>query len=270
MSFYIRKYSGEKQRFDLDKFRRSLFKAGASQDIANRIISYVEQARPKNTKQLHNITLQFLQEHEQPVADRYNLKRALMEFGPHGFPFEKFVAQIFRAQGYTVETDVIVPGFCVEHEVDVVANNNSGYQMIECKFHNRAGIKTDVKVSLYIQARFEDIIARDENKKFKQAWLVTNTKLTSEAIKYSECKNITVISWAYPSQNNLAHLIQQYSLFPITTLTSLNKYQKQSLLEQGVVLCKDTVNQRANLERAGLKPAEIDKLLQEAQAVCRV
>ncbi len=270
MSFYIRKYSGEKQRFDLDKFRRSLFKSGASDAIANSIIDYVEQVHPTSTKQLQQITLQFLQKHAPPIADRYNLKRALMEFGPHGFPFEQFVAHLFKAQGYEVETDMIVPGSCVTHEVDVIASKNNNYEMIECKFHNKPGLKTDVKVSLYVQARFEDIYGRDENKKFKQAWLITNTKLTTEAIKYSECKNINLISWDYPHTNNLAQLIQHYNLFPITTLTSLNRYQKGILLQNGLVLCKDAPTQRPLLARAGLKAGEIDALLQEAHAVCKI
>ena len=171
MSFYIRKYSGEKQRFDLDKFRRSLFKAGATEQIANTIIDQVMQIRPNSTKKLHEITTKLLQQQALPVADRYNLKRALMEFGPHGFPFEKFVAHLFVAQGYSVQTDVVISGFCVDHEVDVVASKNSNQLMIECKFHNRPGIKSDVKVSLYIQARFEDIRSRDQNKEFQQAWL---------------------------------------------------------------------------------------------------
>lgn len=269
MSFYIRKFSGEKQRFDLDKFRRSLFKAGASQEIANTLIDYVQKLRPKSTKQLHEITTQFLQQHAPPIADRYNLKRALMDFGPHGYPFEKFVAHIFAEQGYTVETGVIIPGFCVDHEVDVVAHTNNEYAMIECKFHNRPGLKTDVKISLYVQARFEDIYARDENKKFKQAWLVTNTKLTTEAIKYGECKNIHLLSWSYPEANNLAQLIHHYNLFPITTLTSLSRYQKNLLLKNDFVLCKDTYDKRA-LEKLGLKPAEIDKIVQESLAVCKV
>ncbi len=270
MSFYIRKYSGEKQRFDLDKFRRSLFKAGASQEIANTIIEQVERVRPKSTKQLHDITIQFLQKHALPIADRYNLKRALMEFGPHGFPFEKFVAHIFAAQGYDVKTGVIISGFCVDHEVDVVASKNNDHFMAECKFHNRPGIKSDVKVSLYVQARFEDIRARDENKNIRQAWLVTNTKLTSEAMKYGECKNIQLLSWSYPDTNNLPHLIGKYNLFPITTLTSLNRYQKGLLLQNGLVLCKDMQTERATLEKTGLKPHEIDNIVQESLAVCKI
>lgn len=270
MSFYIRKFSGEKQRFDLNKFRRSLFKAGASEDIADTIVEYVQQVHPKSTKELHEITTQFLQKNAPPIADRYNLKRALMEFGPHGFPFEKFVAQIFQAQGYTVATDVIVSGFCVDHEVDIIATKNNDHNMIECKFHNRPGLKSDVKVSLYVQARFEDIRARDENKNIRHAWLVTNTKLTSEAIKYGECKNIQIIGWSYPESNNLAQLIHQYNLFPITTLTSLNRYQKNLLLRSGLVLCKDAQSQRAALEKTGLKPEEIDAIIQESTAVCKV
>ncbi len=147
--------------------------------------------------------------------------------------------------------------------------------MIECKFHNRVGIKSDVKVSLYVQARFEDI--RDSWEKnpyheneFHQAWIITNTKFTSQAIKYGECKKMKLISWAHPKPNGLAQLITKYKLFPITTLTSLNRYQKQTFLKSGFVLCKDARDHKKTLQQLGLKPRQIEKIIQEAQAVCKI
>ena len=121
MTFYIRKSSGEKQRFNLHKFRRSLFKAGAKERTISSIIEQIKKAKPKSTQEIHKLATTLLQKEAPPVADRYNLKRALMELGPHGYSFEKFIAQLFSYQGYKTEANVIIAGSCVEHEVDVVA-----------------------------------------------------------------------------------------------------------------------------------------------------
>jgi transposase InsO family protein len=272
---YIRKSSGEKQRFNLHKFRRSLLKAGAQEKDITTIIHRIKKEKPKSTQRIHEIATEMLQKQNPPVADRYNLKRALMELGPHGYPFEKFVAHLFSLQSYKTETNRVVPGACVDHEVDIVANKNNHHYMIECKFHNRIGMKSDVKVTLYVQARFEDIRDAWEQKEhgreeYHQAWVATNTQFTSEAIRYGECKNMQLLGWGYPAKDSLAELIQKYDLFPITTLTSLTKYQKRTFLKKGLVLCKDARSHKKMLENMGLKPREIQKIISEAEAVCKL
>ena len=275
MTFYIRKSSGEKQRFDLDKFRRSLVKAGAKEKEVNYIIQQIKQKRPKSTRKIHEIATKLLQERAPAVADRYNLKRALMELGPDGYPFEKFIAKLFEYQGYKVENNPIIPGACVDHEVDISAQKKDRHFMIECKFHNRVGMKSNVKVALYIYARFEDIRDAWEADPqhlhaFHQAWIVTNTKFTTEAIKYAECKDMKLLAWAYPKHGSLVQLVEKYHLFPITTLTSLTKYQKRIFLKKGFVLCKDAQKHVKTLQKLGLTSREIKKIVTESEAVCDV
>lgn len=274
--FYIRKTSGEKQRFDLDKFRRSLFKAGAQPKEIDYIVSQVLKERPKNTQTLHQLATKLLSQKSPAIADRYNLKRALMDLGPDGYPFESFVAQIFKRLGYTTATDEIVSGACVDHEVDVTAQKDAQHLMIECKYHNRPGLKCDVKITLYVQARFEDIRNAWEAQKhgktshFHAAWLATNTQFTTEAIKYAECKGMNLLGWGYPAQNNIAQLIEQYNLFPITTLTSLSRAQKKQLLKRGLVLCKDARTHENSLKAIGLAPSEIHQIIKESEAICKL
>ncbi len=275
MTFYIQKSSGEKQRFDLPKFRRSLFKAGAKEKEINHIIQQIKKDHPKSTQKIHEIATKFLQEKNPAVADRYNLKRAIMELGPDGYPFEKFIGQLFVAQGFEIETNVIIPGACVEHEVDVTAREKKNHFMIECKFHNRVGLKSNVKVSLYVQARFEDIrdawqASPQHEHEFHQAWIVTNTKFTSEATKYAECKNMKLMSWAYPEHQSLAALVEKHDLFPITTLTSLTKHQKRTFLRNGLVLCRDARKHQKMLQKLGLKPREITRIVSESEAICQL
>ena len=277
MTFYIRKSSGEKQRFDLDKFRRSLFKAGAKEKEVEYIVSQIKKEHPKSTKKIHELATTLLQRRAPAVADRYNLKRAIMELGPDGYPFEQYVAQLFERQGYTTITNSIVPGACVEHEVDITAQKGEHHIMVECKFHNRMGLKSDVKVTLYVQARFEDIRdaweANPDHKNtshFHHAWVATNTQFTSEGIKYAECKEMKLLGWGYPAKDSLAQLVEKYDLFPITTLTSLTKSQKRQFLKKGFVLCKDARKHVKTLQSLGLSMPEIKKIVAEAEAVCKL
>lgn len=275
MIYNIRKSSGETQRFDLHKFRRSLLKAGASEKTIDTIVTALHKKRPSSTKKIHELTLELLKQYAPAIADRYNLKHSLMEFGPEGYSFEQYVSHILAAMGYEVETNIIMLGACITHEVDIVAKTEAEYGIVECKFHNRRGPKSDVKVALYMQARYEDIRdARKKNpyitEKKSSIWIITNTKFTSEAIKYGMCKNMKLISWDYPEHGSLADLITKYNLFPITTLTSLNKQQKQSLMMHNIVLCKDIDKEIERLEKLGMSKKEIDKILREAKAVCKI
>ena len=275
MPFYIRKSSGEKEEFSIKKFRRSLRRSGADAKTIEKIIARVKKEKPKSTKKLHELATQLLQKYQPPIADRYNLKRALMELGPAGYPFELFVAQLYAHQGYKVLSNQLVNGFCVDHEVDIIAEKGKQHVMIECKFHNRPGLKSDVKVSLYIQARFEDIRDAWERNpqhphEFHQVWLVTNTRFTSEAIKYGECKNIKLVSWAYPENKGLAIMIDSLGLHPITTLTSLTKQQKRSFIKEGLILCKDAQKHITMLKRLGFSKRAIEKIVAESEAVCHL
>ena len=99
-------------------------------------------------------------------------------------------------------------GACVSHEIDVIAEKTTAALVIECKFHNQPGTKSDVKVALYVQARFEDIQKQwqkqpEPSRKFHEVWLATNTKLTSDAIQYASCVGLKAIGWDYPPNNGL-------------------------------------------------------------------
>lgn len=275
MPFYVRKSSGEKEEFNIKKFRRSLRKSGADAKTIEKIIARVKKEKPKSTKQIHELATQLLQKYQPPIADRYNLKRALMALGPAGYPFELFVAQLYKHQGYKVATNQVVNGFCVDHEVDIIAKKGKQHVMIECKFHNRPGLKSSVKVPLYIQARFEDIRDAWERNpqhphELHQAWLVTNTRFTSEAIKYGECKNIKLISWAYPENKGLARMIDSLGLHPITTLTSLTKQQKRAFIKEGFILCRDARKHLTLLKRLGFSKRAVEKIVAESEAVCQL
>ncbi len=187
-----------------------------------------------------------------------------MEFGPTGYPFEDYVAEILKSEGYKTDVRQILKGKCISHEVDIVAQKNNIKSIIECKFHNSMGTHTQVHVSLYTKARFDDLM---DMHKLNDVWLVTNTRITPDALSYALCSNIKVISWNYPANEGLRDLIEKSKLHPITVLTTLSQSQKQSLLNNHIVLCK---NISGNLELLNLPEEKKKSVLQEAEFVCRV
>lgn len=272
MAFYITKYSGEKELFNIHKFRRSLKRAGASPAIIEELMQELQKNPSiRSTHDIYAFAFNRLKEHSPALAARYNVKKALFELGPTGFPFERFVALIFKGQGYQTETDQLVQGKCVEHEIDIVANKKKRTFMIECKFHNQQGIKSDVKVPLYVKARFEDIQQHTDSRArlFHEAWLVSNTNFTTQAIEYAQCAQINLLSFSYPEKNNLAELIDRLGLHPITALASLTTDQKKELISQGLVLCKDVPYHTGLLKKIGISSQKVLQITQQAQAVCQ-
>jgi len=208
MPFFIKKSSGKKEEFNIKKLHLSLRKSGANSKLIEQIIEEIKKQKLRSTKTIHQFVTQILTKKSPSVAARYNLKRALMELGPTGYPFEQFVAHIFTAQGYETMTNQIINGNCVDHEIDITAKKANKHFMIECKFHNRIGLKTNIKVILYIQSRFEDVRIEWEQKprdshEFHRAWVVTNTRFTSKAIKYAECMDIKLLGWKYPKNQGI-------------------------------------------------------------------
>lgn len=271
------KASGETEPFSEEKMRRSLEKAKASEATARRVVDRIKQEfkSGSRTKDIYSRAFSLLKTYERPVAARYSLKRAIMELGPEGHSFENLVGEIFRAQGYTVNVSAIVQGECIAHEVDVVAQKEGRHLMVECKFHNRQGLRSDVKVALYVQARFEDIQKQwqrdpSHGREFHEAWLITNTQLTSEAVQYALCVGMRAVGWNHPAKGNLQNFIEEAGLHPLTCLTTLSGNNKRALLGAGISLCKDVVKDRNLLKRIGLSDAKISRVEQEIGLVCRL
>ena len=107
-------------------------------------------------------------------------------------------------------------------------------------------------------------IREGDNFKFHQGWIVTNTRFSTEAIKYGECAGLKLMSWDYPENNSLSDQINKYGLFPITSLVTLSKKDKERLLEREFVLCKDICDNPAILTEAGIDRKKHKKILENA------
>jgi len=263
----IKKASGELEPFSEEKLRRSLGRVKALPDVADKIVSHIvgELKDGTSTHDIYEHAFTQLGRYDRPAAGKYSLKRAIMELGPTGHPFEKLVSEILKTKGFSTQVGVMVQGICVSHEVDIVAGKENRHIMVECKFHNQPGTKSDVKTTLYVQARFEDV----QTRKFHEAWLVTNTKLTSDAISYAQCVGMKAIGWSYPANESLEILIDQSGLHPVTCLTTLSVSNKQNLLNKNIVLCKELSQDKSLLQTLGLGATQVDQVGQEIKELCK-
>ncbi len=268
----VTKGTGEQVAFDVEKLRSALKRSGAKPAEVDAIIPQVNRMLYEgiSTKKIYRLAYSLLRKKSQHAAGRYRLKKAIMELGPTGYPFEKFVGRLFESAGYQASVGQTLPGKCVQHEVDVVAVKPGEKVMVECKFHSDNSRKSDVKVALYIHSRFLDLkdVWASETQASKTSFrgmVVCNTRFTDDAMQFAKCAGLGLISWDYPPGNSLKDWIDRSGYHPITSLHSLRKRDKQQLLEEGIVLCRELPAHSDFLRKMGLDERQVSRILKEAR-----
>jgi hypothetical protein len=271
----IVKSSGEKVPFSLEKLRRSLKSSGADDPLVSQIVDRVrdELYQGISTKEIYNRAYALLKKERTFLASRYKLKKAIYELGPTGYPFEKFISAIMQATGHTTIVGRILPGICVQHEIDVFAVKEGMVTIVECKFHSEEGRNCNVKVPLYIHSRYRDIKGHWERKKDSEAgfdvgWVVTNTRFTEDALTYGKCAGLYLLSWDHPKGDGLKDRIDKFHLYPITVSTLLSNREMQFLLDRDVVLCKQLLRDSFYLDHLGIAPLRKERILREIGLLC--
>ena len=275
MGIIITKASGEKEPFEKNKLHQSLVRAGASEALAGQIVKEIEKSLTEgmSTRLIYKKAHKLLSKTSLPVAGRYHLKNGIMELGPSGFPFEVYLSKILEHKGYDVQVGKIVQGKCVKHEVDVIAEKNEQHFMIECKYHNSSGMVCDVKIPLYIQARFKDIetqwkLIPGHGMKLHQGWVVTNTRFTADAITYGTCAGLKLVSLDFPRKESLRGMIEETGLYPLTCLSQLTLQEKKLLLEKKVVLCREICHRPQHLQDLNISAIRIKAIFEEGNQLC--
>ena len=272
---FVTKNNGKHEVFDPQKLKASLIKAGASVFVADDIITDVmeELENGVSTHHIYSRAHSLLHKKESKIALAYSLKRSIMNLGPTGFPFEQYIAEIFKAKGYQTLTGVMVQGNCVVHEIDVIAFNDTELIMTEVKFHNELGLKSDLKVALYVKARFDDLRGKTfeyggKQLRMTEGLLITNTKFTDRAIQYGACSGVNLIGWNYPIKGSLHDLIDQTGLHPLTCLTTITQAEKKLLIDQKITNCKSLAEKPEILNSLISDPERIKTTLEEVKNVC--
>lgn len=258
------KATGVKEPFSEEKLRSSIKRAGIPNNLQDEVIKHVKDNLYEDIKtaDVYNHITEYLEQVEPKHKAKYSLKQAIMELGPTGYPFEDFVSEILKAEGYETQVRSILSGTCITHEIDVIAEKKGKEKlMVEAKFHNALGLRTDVHVSLYTKARFDDL--KDKHG-FTKALLFTNTKITSDALTYALCVDVGVVSWSYPDNESLRDLIEKHGLYPVTILSSLSALEKQTLLDTHLVLVKDICKNKESLDILEADKARKERIFEEA------
>jgi hypothetical protein len=253
----VTKENGMKQEFSIQKFRNSLAKSHASPQQIDQVVKNLE---PKlfygiRTREIYKLASRFLKKNAPAQSARFGLKKAIMELGPSGYPFEKLISALFEDKSYSTQVGLVLPGKCVTHEIDVIGRKNEELILVECKYRNQPGMNVDVKVPLYINSRFQDLLDNHlltgESKRFS-GWIATNSRFSDDAISFGLCKGINMLSWNFPESNSLRDWIDSSGLYPVTCLSTLTISEKKKIMESGVVLVKELDNSHELLTKIGM------------------
>lgn len=269
----IIKTDGSIEAWDEKKLYRSLVRSGATDNAAARIVSTISAsiAPSEQSERIYKRAFSMLRREGRAAAARYSLRRALFELGPTGHPFEDFIAELYKTEGWEVLPRQLLKGRCVEHEVDIRAVRGDEHLAGELKYHNNPGYKTDVKVALYVKARLDDIWAGDDHKQGKyridHGLLVTNTKFTYQAVQFGECAGLTMLGWSYPHVGSLYDRIVAAGLYPITVLTTLRRTEKKLLIDKNIVTTELLRSHRQLLREIGVPPERIGSIVAEIETL---
>jgi hypothetical protein len=286
MKQIVVKADNREEEFNKYKLNASLLKAGASDELSASAADEVgsQFKNCMNSNDIYNQALDHIKKRDPMAALKYTLKRAIMNLGPAGFVFEKYAAKILEQNGYkTLMPPQSLSGFCVDHEVDIIAEKEDKHFMVECKYHNIPGNQSDIKIALYINSRFLDLKKGWDNKNdlkikngnnenkmdtgnnksadkyynspetqyynilcrpyyFTGSWLFTNTKCTSDAIKYANCSGMKITAWNYPENESLQFYIESKKLYPVTILSTLSHNHKERLFENNILTIKELIS----------------------------
>ena len=215
------KFDGRKEDFSRDKIIRTCIRVGASRERALQIAEKIEAAAydGMSTREIYDKVKKELSASQRSSALVYGLRESVSAMDP--VMFERFVKKLLEAHGYQCDYNRIISGLCVDHQVDVIARKDVEY-LVECKRHNNPHRFCGLGVCLQVNARLEDIkdgYARKMNtENFARAWIITNTKFSEHAKRYSAAKNIKLTGWKYPDGESFEQMVDSKKLYPVTII----------------------------------------------------
>ena len=241
-TIYVTKWGGETEPYDRAKIRRTLDRFGLSDEEADQIIDEVENNLYEGipTKEIYKL-IESLSTRKTRVLKR-DLRSALGEMNAKP-DFEVFIQQLLGKMGYDVRDERVIPGRCVNHEIDGIAEKDGKLYYIETKHHSKPHIKTPFIHTLAAKSKIDDIREGfregKNNFDFHSVIIICNTRLTSHANRYAECVGIQHIGWKTPRDGGLEQMIRQTRTYPIHIIRSLTRPEKINLSRAGVVSIHD-------------------------------
>jgi hypothetical protein len=265
------KSTGERVRFEPGKIRGSLLRAGATKAVADRVANAVTERVTDGmpTRRITALVRQQLQREHRALMYRYTLREALLKLGPAGFSFEKYVASILQAHGYRTTMPEELPGKCVRHEVDVVAEKDGRRIMIEAKFRNDFEYFVRLKDVMATWARFIDLNEGPlgRAKPFDEVWVVTNGRISTRSQAFGACRGVRLLGWNYPADKSFAAFVDHAALYPVTVLRDLTPGEIARFSDKGIMLCREAASH--NPKRLSKRVGMSQRRAEEIVGICR-
>lgn len=265
----IRKSSGEVEPFSSHKLFRSVSRTGLDKKCCVEIANEVSKKIKKNasSKEIFKHTVKLIRRRSTVAAIRYSLKKSLLQLGPTGFEFEKYVAKYFESLGYQTKVGQKIKGKFVSHEIDVIVYDQFEKHFVECKFHNNPAKKNDIKTTLYVKSRWDDVKDRVEQHNLKSFYIVSNTSFSKDAITYGNGVGLKLLGVNAPEKESFLDLIKTKKLYPITSLLRLKKKYLKPLLSKNIVLCSELYNKKNTMISVGMPEEEIEQVLSDIESL---
>jgi hypothetical protein len=270
---YVTKADGSKQPFDKQKIINTCLRLQATPEQAQSIADKIE-ARAYDgipTKKILQMVFQYMKKYRPAIGYQIDLKQAIAMLRSKP-DFEIFVAKLFEAMGYEVETNLIIQGKCIEHEIDVVARKGNEIILVEVKHHVNHHTYSGLDVFLQLNSTLEDLKLGYEsgknNFKFTKAILICNTKVSDHARRYALCRGLEFIAWKFPPEKGLERLIEDYKLYPITFLKEIERNEAYKLADVGIVTVKQLLDDAEKISRkSGISKNRVLQLQKAAKIV---
>jgi len=254
---------GQIESFSSNKVFLSAKRSGASPTLARQIAKNIESQLFDGikTSDIYKMVKQGLNKQDKSSGYRFTLKQAIKDLGPSGFPFEKYVADIYRAHGYDVKTNLKIKGQYATHELDFIARKGNEILVGECKFRKSSSDNIDLKTVLRVHARCIDLRGGHYFKGNKiSPIIVTNSRFSTQVVRYANGHGIALLGWRFPREGGLEKLIEDEKLYPITILPSFRKGLMDDFSRENIMLASDVMDDIAVVDKKTL-----EKLRKEAQ-----
>jgi len=270
---YVTKADGSKQPFDKQKIINTCLRLQATpeqaQSIADKIEAKAYDGIP--TKKILQMVFQYMKKYRPAIGYQIDLKQAIAMLRSKP-DFEIFVAKLFEAMGYEVDTNLIIQGKCIEHEIDVVAKKGNEIILVEVKHHVNHHTYSGLDVFLQLNSTLEDLKEGYESGKnsfkFTKAILICNTKVSDHGRRYALCRGLEFIAWKFPLENGLERLIEEYKLYPITFLKEIERDEAYKLADVGIVTVKQLLDDAEKISRkSGINKNRVLQLQKAAKIV---
>jgi hypothetical protein len=248
----VRKFDGSRQQFDRNRIIQTCLRNGASEETANSIAETIEKNLYEGitTQEILEFIWKHLGRHHPESRARNDLRLALGLLRPKP-DFENYAALILQKLGYVVQSNQVLRGKCIEHEIDAIAQKEGRTFYVEIKHHNRTHTYTPLDVPMKVWATLQDLA---EGRKlgyhtveFTNSLIICNTKFTNHARTYSDCVGIDQLGWKSPAPNGFEAIIERNGLYPITLLKEIDRRLQRLLVENRILLLRQLIENDAKI-----------------------